>query len=57
MNLGDEDEDEIKEIEKLNKDIENKLKIEMTINENLEEAEKFVKKNTWKTLIDKISKI
>lgn len=53
MNLGDEDEDEIKEIEKLNKDIVNKLKIEMAINENLEEAEKFVKQNTWKTLIDK----
>ena len=54
MNLEDEDEDEIKEIEKLNKDIVNKLKLEMAINENLEEAEKFVKKNTWKTIIDKI---
>ena len=44
MKLEDEDEDEIKEIEKLNIDVANKLKLEMTINENLEDAENYIKK-------------
>ena len=52
MKLEDEDEDEIKEIEKLNMDVANKLKLEMAINENLEDAENYIKKNSWKALID-----
>ena len=55
MILKDEDEDEevTKEIEELNLDIEKKLKLEITMNKNLEEAENFKKENQWKLLGDR----
>ena len=53
MILKDEYEEVAKEIEELNLDIEKKLKLEMTINKNLEEAETLKKKNQWKLLGDK----
>ena len=53
MILKDEYEDVTKEIEELNLDIEKKLKLEITINKNLEEAENFIKeKSQWKLLGD-----
>ena len=53
MILKDESEDVTKEIEELNLDIEKKLKLEITINKNLLEAENLIKeKNQWKLLID-----
>lgn len=54
MILKDEYEEVTKEIEELNLDIEHKLKLEITINKNLEDAENFKKeKNQWKLLEDK----
>ena len=47
-----EDEDELKEINQLNIDIENKLKLEMIMNKNLEQSENFIKNNSWKVLVD-----
>jgi len=51
MKYQDEDE-ESKEIDQINKDIENNLKLEITINKNLEETDKFIKKYEWKILGD-----
>ena len=53
MILKEEYDEVKKEIEELNLDIEKKLKLEVTINKNLEEAEKFKKENQWKLLGDK----
>ena len=51
MNFDEEDE-EAKEIDQLNKIIENNLKLEMAINEKLEETEESLKKYDWKVLGD-----
>ena len=48
----DDEEEGSKEIDQLNKVIENNLKLEITINKNLEEAESIIKKNNWKALLD-----
>ena len=53
MILKDEYEDVTKEMEELNLDIEKKIKMEITINKNLEEAENFIKENQWKVFGDK----
>lgn len=52
MNDIEEDE-EFKEFEKLNKLIEKNIKLEVTINKILEEAEHFVKNNEWKIISDR----
>ena len=52
MNYIEEDE-ESKEIEKLNKYIEKNLKLEININKNLEEADNFVKDNKWGIIGDR----
>ena len=54
MNYIEEDEDEgSKEIDKLNRFIENNLKLEITINKNIEEAENFIKNNKWEIIEDR----
>ena len=52
MLYKDDEEEELKEIDQLNKVIENNLKLEITINKNLEEANTIIKKNNWKILLD-----
>lgn len=53
MDYKNEDEDEVsKEIEQINIDIENKLKLEVKMNKNLEKVEDFIKNNNWKILDD-----
>ena len=47
-----DDEDEINEIDELNRDIENNLKLEATINENIYKSEEILKKNDWKIFVD-----
>ena len=47
-----EDEDELKEIDELNRDIENNLKLEAKINENLYKCEEIFKKDDWKLFVD-----
>ena len=47
-----DDEDEINEIDELNRDIENNLKLEATINENIYKSEEILKKNVWKIFVD-----
>ncbi len=51
MKYQDEDE-ESKEIDQINKDIVNNLKLEITRNKNLEETDKFIKNYEWKILED-----
>ena len=53
MKYKEEDEEVSKEIDQLNIDIENKLKLEIKMDKNLEEAENFIKNNNWKILVDK----
>ena len=47
-----EDEDESKELDELNKDIENNLKLETTINKNINNIEQFLNKNDFKKIVD-----
>ena len=47
-----EDDDESKELDELNKDIQNKLKLETKINKNINNIEQFLKKNDFKILTD-----
>ena len=51
MNFDEEDE-EAKEIDQINKIIENNLKLEMAINEKLEETKESIKKHDWKVFGD-----
>ena len=51
MNFDEEDE-EAKEIDQINKIIENNLKLELAINEKLEETQESLKKHDWKFLGD-----
>ena len=51
MKLDNED-DEINEIDELNRDIENNLKLQAKINENIYKSEELLKKNDWKIFGD-----
>jgi hypothetical protein len=47
-----DDEDELNEIDELNRDIENNMKLEAKINENIYKSEEFLQKNDWKGFAD-----
>ena len=52
MKLEDE-EDELNEMDELNRDIENNIKLEAAINENIYKVDEFLQKNDWKIIDDK----
>ena len=47
-----DDDDELNEIDELNRDIENNLKLEATINENIYKSEEILQKNDLKIFVD-----
>ena len=47
-----DDDDELNEMDELNRDIEKNLKLEATINENIYKSEEILQKNDWKIFVD-----